>query len=58
MLEHLKVKEICKDADIVIVGEGKMDRQTIFGKAPSGVAKCAPPKAKVIAICGSVGEGI
>jgi glycerate kinase len=57
MLEHLKVKEICKDADIVIVGEGKMDRQTIFGKAPSGVAKCAPPKAKVIAICGSLGEG-
>ncbi|WP_057912370.1 glycerate kinase [Peribacillus muralis] len=57
VLEHLKVKEICQDADIVIVGEGKIDSQTIFGKAPAGVAKCAPRKAKVIAICGSVGEG-
>ncbi|WP_285769359.1 glycerate kinase [Peribacillus sp. SI8-4] len=57
VLEHLKVKEVCHDADIVIVGEGKMDGQTIYGKAPAGVAKCAPRKAKVIAICGSVGEG-
>ncbi|AOH53990.1 glycerate kinase [Peribacillus muralis] len=57
VLEQLKVKEICQDADIVIVGEGKIDGQTIFGKAPAGVAKCAPRKAKVIAICGSVGEG-
>ncbi|WP_340373089.1 glycerate kinase [Peribacillus sp. FSL E2-0218] len=57
VLEHLKMKEICQDADIVIVGEGKIDSQTIYGKAPAGVAKCAPRKAKVIAICGSVGEG-
>lgn len=57
VLEHLKMKEICQDADIVIVGEGKIDSQTINGKAPAGVAKCAPRKAKVIAICGSVGEG-
>ncbi|MFJ7752241.1 glycerate kinase [Peribacillus muralis] len=57
VLEQLKVKQICQDADIVIVGEGKIDGQTIFGKAPAGVAKCAPRKAKVIAICGSVGEG-
>ncbi|RFU63578.1 glycerate kinase [Bacillus sp. V59.32b] len=57
VLEQLNVKEICEDADIVIVGEGKIDGQTIFGKAPAGVAACAPSKAKVIAICGSVGEG-
>jgi glycerate 2-kinase len=57
MLEQLRVKEICQDADIVIVGEGKIDGQTLYGKAPMGVASCAPPQAKVIAICGSVGIG-
>lgn len=57
MLEQLKVKEICQDADIVIVGEGKIDGQTLYGKAPMGVVSCAPPQAKVIAICGSVGIG-
>ncbi|WP_088072979.1 glycerate kinase [Gottfriedia luciferensis] len=58
VLEQLNVKEVCKDADIVIVGEGRMDGQTAFGKAPVGAAKCAPPDAKVIAICGSIGDGI
>ncbi|PLT33399.1 glycerate kinase [Bacillus sp. V5-8f] len=57
VLEHLNVKDICRDADMVIVGEGKIDGQTLFGKAPAGVAACAPPTSKVIAICGSVGEG-
>ncbi|PGL67460.1 glycerate kinase [Bacillus sp. AFS055030] len=58
VLEQLNVKEICKDADIVIVGEGRMDGQTIYGKAPVGAASCAPSNAKVIAICGSIGKGI
>jgi len=57
VLEQLKVKEICKDADLVIVGEGRMDGQTAIGKAPVGAASCAPPTAKVIAICGSIGNG-
>lgn len=57
VLEHLDVVEVCKDADIVIVGEGRMDGQTVFGKAPVGAAACAPPNAKVIAICGSIGTG-
>ncbi|QKE73923.1 glycerate kinase [Arthrobacter citreus] len=58
VLEQLNVVEVCKDADIVIVGEGRMDGQTVFGKAPVGAAACAPPNAKVIAICGSIGNGI
>lgn len=57
VLEQLHVKEICQDTDIVIVGEGKIDGQTLFGKAPIGVASCAPPSATVIAICGGIGEG-
>ncbi|MFD0051524.1 glycerate kinase [Actinomycetes bacterium NPDC127524] len=57
VLDQLNMKEVCQNADFVISGEGRMDGQTIFGKAPAGVAKCAPPHTKVIAICGSVGEG-
>lgn len=57
VLEYLHIKEICQDADIIIVGEGKIDGQTLNGKAPIGVAHCAPQTATVIAICGGVGDG-
>lgn len=47
-----------KKADLVITGEGKIDCQTIYGKAPIGIAKIAGKyNIPVIAICGSVGEG-
>jgi glycerate 2-kinase len=46
------------DADLVIVGEGKTDIQTIYFKAPIGVAKRASELGKpVIAISATVGEG-
>ncbi|SFF05090.1 glycerate kinase [Bacillus sp. OV194] len=57
VLEELDVKGICHDADLVITGEGRIDGQTLYGKAPIGVASCAPLHARVIAICGSIGEG-
>lgn len=42
--------------DLVITGEGRMDGQTAFGKAPAGVAKVAQSLGiPVIAICGSLG---
>lgn len=53
---QLNLEKLCQNADIVICGEGKMDGQTIYGKAPIGVAKCAPESSIVIAICGSVGS--
>ncbi|AHI54608.1 glycerate kinase [Listeria ivanovii] len=58
VLEALQMQAICKDADLVIVGEGKMDGQTAEGKAPVGVAKQVPHGIPVIAICGSVGDGL
>ncbi|MBC1474343.1 glycerate kinase [Listeria grandensis] len=58
VLRELRMKEVCADADIILVGEGRMDAQTVFGKAPIGVANCAPENATVIGICGSIGEGI
>ncbi len=44
-----------KDADLVITGEGAMDRQTFFGKSAYGVARLAKKyKKTVITINGSV----
>ncbi len=58
VLARLRMEEVCQDADIIIVGEGRMDGQTAQGKAPLGVAKCAPKNVPVIAICGSVTEDV
>ena len=58
VIEYTKLEEKLIDADLVITGEGKMDYQTTFGKAPFGVARLAKKyNIPVIAICGSLGEG-
>ncbi len=57
ILDALKISEDLRDADILITGEGKVDEQTLQGKAPAGVAKLAKslnPKIKVVAIGGGV----
>ena len=55
--EEIKLEDAIKDADIVITGEGQLDGQTIFGKAPIGVAHLAKKYNKlVIAFSGSVTE--
>jgi glycerate 2-kinase len=47
-----------KDADLVIVGEGQLDEQTIYNKAPIGVAKMANEKnIPVLAVCAKLGIG-
>lgn len=46
------------DADMVIVGEGRLDRQSLAGKAPIGIAKRTPVGVPVIAICGSLAEDL
>jgi glycerate kinase len=44
-------------ADLVVTGEGKMDKQTAFGKTPAGVAQAANRLNRpVIAFTGSLGE--
>ena len=43
------------DADIIVTGEGRLDGQTAFGKAPIGVAKIAKKFDKtVLAFAGAV----
>ena len=37
LLETIKFREIIKDADLVITGEGSADRQTLMGKLPIGI---------------------
>ena len=55
ILEETKLEDYVKDADIVITGEGRLDGQTAFGKAPIGVAKIAKKYGKpVIAFAGAV----
>lgn len=45
-------------ADLAFTGEGRMDRQTLLGKTPAGVARHAARKGvPVIALAGSLGEG-
>ena len=48
VLEETKLEEYVKDADIVVTGEGRLDRQTVFGKAPIGVAGIAKKYNKMV----------
>ncbi|MCH3955440.1 MAG: glycerate kinase [Eubacterium sp.] len=38
VLDFTGMEEVVKDADYLITGEGQLDRQTVMGKAPSGIA--------------------
>lgn len=55
VLRAAKLEEKVKDADVVITGEGRLDRQTAMGKAPGGIAAIAKKYGKkVIAFSGAV----
>lgn len=58
ILNELGIEQYIIDSDYVITGEGKLDAQTIMGKAPAGVASLAKRHGKkVIAFAGCIGEG-
>ena len=55
VLEETKLRDYVQNADIVVTGEGRLDGQTVMGKAPIGVAKIAKEYGKpVIAFSGCV----
>lgn len=57
IFEKLNIIEDIKWADMIITGEGRLDFQTVMGKAPIGVAKIAKQyKIPVIALAGSITE--
>ncbi|MBR4173220.1 MAG: glycerate kinase [Clostridia bacterium] len=55
VLDAIEIEREIKTADIVITGEGRLDRQTVMGKAPVGISKIAKKYNKpVIAFSGCV----
>ena len=55
VLEETRLEEHVRKADIVVTGEGRLDGQTVMGKAPIGVADLAKKHGKkVIAFSGAV----
>src|SRR5699024_5916957 len=57
VLDFVGLEEKIKDATLVITGEANIDRDTIYGKTPIGVAKIAKKYSiPVIGIAGSIGE--
>lgn len=57
IIRILNIEEKIRGCDVAIVGEGSLDSQSAFGKAPVGIAKLAKKFDKpVIAICGKTGK--
>lgn len=60
------IRRVFPDSEVIHVpmadgGEGQIDFQTKYGKTPYGVlqaAKEVDEEIKVVAICGSIGEGV
>ncbi|MDM5314968.1 glycerate kinase [Fictibacillus sp. b24] len=58
VLDVIGFEDAVSGADLVITGEGRIDSQTVHGKAPVGVAKRAKnvtASVPVVAIAGSIG---
>lgn len=54
VIEMTDLEAVITSADLVFTGEGKIDDQTIYGKAPAGVAEIAKKYAvPVIAVAGA-----
>ena len=59
ILNETHLEDFIRDADIVITGEGRLDGQTVMGKAPIGVARLAKKYGKrVLAFSGILGDGV
>lgn len=57
VLQAVKLEQSIKDAALVITGEGRIDSQTVGGKAPIGVASVAMQHhVPVIGIAGVLGK--
>ncbi len=55
ILSEIRIEEAIKNTDLVITGEGRLDAQTVMGKAPFGIAALAQKyKKPVVAFSGCV----
>ena len=58
VLDHVGLDDKLEGADLVITGEGQLDFQTVYNKAPIGVAwRAREGGIPVVAISGSLGQG-
>lgn len=57
ILDYIGFEEKIKDADLLITGEGRLDKQTAYGKAVAGAIKRAGGK-PVIALAGEIEEDL
>ena len=59
ILDIIGLEAHIKDADLVITGEGRIDNQTAYGKAPAGVLRLARKyDVPVVALAGGVAGGV
>lgn len=57
VLKDTGIEQEIQEADLVVTGEGKLDAQTVMGKAPAGIAKLAKKYGKkVLAFSGCVAD--
>lgn len=57
-LDLLDFDNLVQDVDLVLVGEGRLDRQSLAGKTPIGIARRVPAEIPVLAICGSLADDL
>ena len=59
ILDLVNLEDALETADLVLTGEGQIDRQTAFGKAPAGVAARAKKhQVPCLAMAGSMGKDV
>ena len=59
VLQETRLEDAMRDVDVVVTGEGRLDGQTVMGKAPIGVARLAKRHfAQVLAFAGCLGDGV
>ena len=57
LLRTLKFDEKIKDVDLIITGEGRVDRQSVMGKVPFGILEEANKQGiPVIVVAGSIAD--
>ncbi|PMR74791.1 glycerate kinase [Billgrantia endophytica] len=58
VMDQVDFLEIITDADLVITGEGRLDGQSLSGKTPIGISRCASKMSiPVVVVAGQLGNG-
>lgn len=58
IMQSIHFEQLIKDADLIISGEGQVDKQTLRGKLPAAIGKLAKRYAvPVIVLAGNLGAG-